>query len=306
VVSTVHLIELLRSNARTSSGWLLWTCFLGLDSYQFPAKNYGDLAFRIWGRPLRHIVNFLQGLQLLISVGVIVIGNGQALSQVTKFKLCYAVCCLIWAVLGFALGQVRTLQKYGILANAAVFINLLIMFISMGVFAHSPPNYAISVLGSAGGVADPTTITPDANGVYPPIIHYSGLPDPHNLSVGIFGLMQGKDFYISTYKGVRLTRFRCVRICWRSTFRRIHGRIKETSRFLEGHVGSTILHLCLLYDLWLLHVLLAGTIYLPGELLAIAQLAIKIQADNLSRYPIKVSLLTAGKLSETSSQSSQD
>lgn len=142
------------------SGWLLWTVFLGVDSYQFPATNYGDLAFRTWGRPLRHIVNFLQGLQLLISVGVIVIGNGQALSQMSKFRLCYAVCCLLWALAGFAVGQVRTLQKFGILANAAVFINVLIMFISMGVFAHSPPNYPISVLGSAGGIVDPTTITP--------------------------------------------------------------------------------------------------------------------------------------------------
>jgi hypothetical protein len=138
----------------------LWSVFLGVDSYQFPAKNYGDLAFRAWGRPLRHIVNFLQALQLLISVGVIVISNGQALSQMSKFRLCYAVCCLLWALAGFAVGQVRTLQKFGILANAAVFLNLMIMFISMGVFAHSPPNYPISVLGSAGGVVDPTTITP--------------------------------------------------------------------------------------------------------------------------------------------------
>jgi hypothetical protein len=183
-------------NVIISSGWLLWTVFLGIDSYQFPAKNYGDIAFRIWGRPLRHIVNFLQGLQLLLSVGIIVISNGQALSQVSKFKLCYAVCCLIWAILGFALGQVRTLQKYGILANAAVFINLLIMFISMGVMAHSPPNFAISVLGSAGGVANVSTITPDANGVYPPIIHYNGLPDPSNLSAGLIGLMQGKNKFI--------------------------------------------------------------------------------------------------------------
>jgi hypothetical protein len=44
---------------------------------------------------------------------------------------------LQWAIAGFAIGQVRTLQKFGILANAAVFINLLIMFITMGVFAHS-------------------------------------------------------------------------------------------------------------------------------------------------------------------------
>jgi hypothetical protein len=32
--------------------------------------------------------------------------------------------------------------------------------------AHSPPNYPISVLGSAGGAVDPTTITPDKDGNY--------------------------------------------------------------------------------------------------------------------------------------------
>jgi hypothetical protein len=140
-------------------------------------------------------------------VGIIVIGNGQALSQVSKFKLCYAVCCLIWAILGFALGQVRTLQKYGILANAAVFLNLLIMFISMGVMAHSPPNYAISVLGSAGGVANVSTITPDANGVYPPVIHYNGLPDPGDLGAAIIGLMQGRHICTSQLKDFLQTEF---------------------------------------------------------------------------------------------------
>ena len=179
-------------NIIISSGWLLWTCFLGLDSYQFPCKNYGDLAFRIYGRPFRHLVNFLQALQLLLSVGNIIISNGMAISQVSKFRLCYAVCCLIWAICGFAIGQVRTLQKYGILANAAVFINLLIMFITMGVMAHSPPNYAISVLTSAGAAADPASITPDAAGNYPPVQHYNGLPNPNSIVGGINGLMQGK------------------------------------------------------------------------------------------------------------------
>jgi hypothetical protein len=111
---------------------LLWKIYLGLDSYEFPCKNYGDLAYRLYGRYFRHLVNILQSIQLLAGVGLIVISNGQAISQVSKFKLCYAVCCLIWAIVGFAVGQVRTLQKFGWLANAAVFLNLMIMFISMG------------------------------------------------------------------------------------------------------------------------------------------------------------------------------
>ena len=112
----------------------IWaTCTLTRPrSYEFPMKNYGDLAFRLYGSFFRYVVNILQSVQLLAGVGLIVISNGQALSQVAKFKLCYAVCCLIWALVGFGVGQVRTLQKYGWLANAAVFVNLMIMFISMG------------------------------------------------------------------------------------------------------------------------------------------------------------------------------
>lgn len=182
------------------SGYLLWTIFLGLDSYQFPMRNYGDLAYRIYGSPWRYMVNILQTIQLLCAVGLIIISNGQALSQVSKFRLCYAVCCLIWALCGFALGQVRTLQKYGWLANAAIYINLLIMFITMGVMAHSPPNYSVAKLGSAGGIADPTTITPDSAGNYPPVRHYGGLPNPSSLLGSINGLMQG----VYAYGGAQL------------------------------------------------------------------------------------------------------
>ena len=163
-------------------------------------KNYGDLAFRLYGTIPRYTVNILQSIQLLCQVGLIIISNGQAISQVSKFRLCYAVCCLIWAICGFFVGQVRTLQKYGWLANLAIYINLLIMFITMGVMAHSPPNYAISVLGSAGGLADPADITPDAQGNYPPVRHFGGLPDPSSLLGSINGLMQG----VFAYGGAQL------------------------------------------------------------------------------------------------------
>ncbi|KAF2095008.1 hypothetical protein NA57DRAFT_68057 [Rhizodiscina lignyota] len=182
------------------SGYLLWKMYLGLDSYEFPMKNYGDIAFRVYGPVFRYGVNILQSIQLLCNVGLIIISNGQAISQVSKFKLCYTVCCLIWAIVGFGIGQVRTLQKYGWLANAAVFINLLIMFISMGVIAHSPPNFSIAVLGSAGASTNPDTITPDKNGNYPPIVHYNSLPNPNSLIGSINGLMQG----VYAYGGAQL------------------------------------------------------------------------------------------------------
>lgn len=73
----------------TSSGYLIYNMFLGLDSDQYPLKTYGDLAFRLYGPIVRHGFNFLQSLQLLCNVGVIIVGNGQGLSQVSKFRLCY-------------------------------------------------------------------------------------------------------------------------------------------------------------------------------------------------------------------------
>jgi hypothetical protein len=69
----------------------------------------------------------------------------------------------------------------------------------MGVIANSPPNYAISVLGSAGGAVDPDSITPDDNGVYPPIMHYNSLP-PNGLVGSINGLLSG----VLAYAGAQL------------------------------------------------------------------------------------------------------
>lgn len=49
---------------------------MNVDSYEFPAKNYGDLAYRIYGKYFRWLVNTTQALQLLLSVGNIIISNG--------------------------------------------------------------------------------------------------------------------------------------------------------------------------------------------------------------------------------------
>ena len=66
------------------------------------AKDGSSLlsALEISTDNMRYGVNFLQSVQLLCNVGVLVIQNGQSLSQVAKFRLCYAICCLIWDKLG--------------------------------------------------------------------------------------------------------------------------------------------------------------------------------------------------------------
>lgn len=70
----------------------------------------------------------------------------------------------------------------------AVFINLILMFITMGAAAHSAPLYSAS-LQSAGGSINPDLVTP-VNGKYPPVQHSAGLPDPGNFAGALNGAMQ--------------------------------------------------------------------------------------------------------------------
>lgn len=175
------------------SGYLLWRMFLGLDSYQFPLRSFGDLAYRIYGPYARYGVNFLQSVQLLCNVGVLVIQNGQSLSQIAKFRLCYAICCLIWAIVGFGVGQVRTLKNYGWLANSAIWINVLTIFITMGVAANSAPNYTAAISQSAGASIagiNGTLVAQLPDGSYPPVQTSGGLPNSSDFTAAVTGLMQ--------------------------------------------------------------------------------------------------------------------
>jgi hypothetical protein len=127
------------------AGYEIWRMFLRLDSDRYPMRTFGDLGFRIYGVWTRHGMNLLQSIQLLFNVGVIIIFNGYALSQMSKFKLCFSICVFIWPVVGMIVGQIRTLQKFGFLANFAIWINVSVIFITMGVAAHSAPNYVASL-----------------------------------------------------------------------------------------------------------------------------------------------------------------
>ncbi|KAI9645417.1 hypothetical protein NHQ30_006156 [Ciborinia camelliae] len=140
------------------AGWQIWRMFLKLDSDRYPMRTFGDLGFRIFGTYARHGINLLQSIQLLFNVGVIVIGNGQGLSQMSKAKLCFSICILVWVLAGMILGQIRSLQKFGHLANFAIWLNVLVILMTMGVAAHSPPNYA-AALASFGTPKGPITHT---------------------------------------------------------------------------------------------------------------------------------------------------
>ncbi|KIW97771.1 uncharacterized protein Z519_01355 [Cladophialophora bantiana CBS 173.52] len=180
------------------SGYLIWRVFMGVDSHEFPARNYGDLAFRAWGTIARHVVNVLQAIALLLLLGQVTILFGQNISEMSKYRICYIVCPLIFVIIGFFLTQIRTLRNYGWIANFGFWLNILAIFVSMGATAHNPPNFAIATLGSVGSTIDPTTITP-VNGVYPPKVHYGSLPTS-NLLGAVNGMLSG----VLAYAGLQL------------------------------------------------------------------------------------------------------
>lgn len=115
-----------------SSGYYIWNIFLQMDSDRYPLRDYAAVFFRVFGPLARHGVNVLQSIQMILTVSTIILGQGQAIAQVsqgTPHPVCFVVCLLIFALIGMVLGQIRTLQRFGWLANFAVWINLLSIFI---------------------------------------------------------------------------------------------------------------------------------------------------------------------------------
>lgn len=162
---------------------------MGMDSYEFPLRSYGDMGFRLYGSWCRYLFNILQAIQLILNVGVICISNGEALSQAVRFRLCFAVCVLVFAIAGFIFGQVRTLQKFGFLANLAIWMNIAVMVISMIAAATSAPNYAAAALSAGAGLA-PDSVTANAAGVFPGVSHSAGLPPSPTFAASVNGAMQ--------------------------------------------------------------------------------------------------------------------
>ncbi|KAG0209750.1 hypothetical protein BGX28_009970 [Mortierella sp. GBA30] len=168
------------------SGLLLWRLFIHLDSDRYPVRTYSDIAERIFGSSARHVCTFLQALQLLVNVGAICLANGQSLAQIVAGPnnagyFCFSLAIAIWALVGMVIGQVRTLKNYSLLANFSLWINLLIIFTSMGFVAHSSPNFqaALTSMGVPMGpvvthafVSLPTTT--QINGVMQMVYAYGG------------------------------------------------------------------------------------------------------------------------------------
>jgi hypothetical protein len=98
----------------------------------------------------------------------------------------------VFALAGFFIGQVRTLQKYGWLANAAIWINVFVIIETMAIVPHEGPLYA-AVQASAGTAlgGDLVTAANNGTGAFPPVVHFAGLPpDSRGFTGALNGLMQ--------------------------------------------------------------------------------------------------------------------
>ncbi|KAI7714135.1 oligopeptide transporter protein, partial [Hortaea werneckii] len=173
------------------SGSQLWRMFCGLDSTKFPLRNYGDLAFRVYGNWARLLANTLQSFQFFMNVTILIVSNGQGLGQMVAGRsgtgcICFVVAELVFMLCGFVLGQIRTLQRLGMLANLAVWLNIITIIMTMVVTNVYPPNYAASLASYS---------TPKG-----PITTYAYWPPTTKLNDHINGLMQG----VYSYGGATL------------------------------------------------------------------------------------------------------
>ncbi|THY79686.1 amino acid transporter-like protein [Aureobasidium pullulans] len=197
------------------SGWYVYLVFLDMDSDRYPIRDFGQAFFRVFGSKMRHIVNILQTLQMFLLVAVLILNNGGAISQISIGNngvhgngLCFIVCLLILTILGGVLGQIRTLQRFGWLANISVWTTVITSFLAIGAAAVSEPNYA-TMFSSFGGKTSAygnTNFPNDTVESHIPIRTFAGTPEHGFASggTGFLGSFQGIDQIVYAYGGAML------------------------------------------------------------------------------------------------------
>lgn len=123
-------------------GGLLWWLYVKLDSDRYPVKSYSDITERVAGYPFRIFVTWLVFIHMIVNVATTSLSSAQSLYQLSKGNICFVVAIIIWIIVGCGLNQIRTLKRYSFIASAAIWLNILVIFLSVGFVAHSAPNYA--------------------------------------------------------------------------------------------------------------------------------------------------------------------
>jgi hypothetical protein len=85
-----------------------------------------------------------------MNVTLLIETNGQGLAQMVegasqKGFLCFISAQVIFTVIGMVLGQIRTLQRLSFLATIALWLNIVVIIMTMVVVHQYPPNYSASL-----------------------------------------------------------------------------------------------------------------------------------------------------------------
>lgn len=145
-------------------GGLLWWLYVKLDSDRFPVKSYSDITERTAGKPVRFLVTWLVFIHMIVNVATTSLSAAQSLYQLARGHICFVVSIIVWIIVGCVLNQIRTLKRYSWLASSAIWLNILVILLSVGFIAHSPPNYAAA--NAAYGITKGPVIT-QAFATYP-------------------------------------------------------------------------------------------------------------------------------------------
>lgn len=131
-------------------GLLLNALYLRVDSDRSPVRNYGQLCYRILGPYAKIVSDILMIIQLVVNCGTIMLSNAQSLSQIIagpngNGHLCFIVQIVIFLGVNYALTPLRTLRQVGYLANAAVWLNIALIWCTVGFVYSSPPNFTAAM-----------------------------------------------------------------------------------------------------------------------------------------------------------------
>jgi succinate dehydrogenase/fumarate reductase cytochrome b subunit len=113
---------------------------------------------------MRTLVTWLVFIHMIVNVATTSLSAAQSLYQLAHGHICFVVSIVVWIIVGCILNQIRTLKRYGWLASSAIWLNILVIFLSVGFVAHSPPNYA-AAKASYGIAAGP--VVKQAFATYP-------------------------------------------------------------------------------------------------------------------------------------------
>lgn len=121
------------------AGQVIWRLYCSYDSSRYPVKCYADLGERIFGKAVRHIFNIFQSFQLLFNVALLMVGNGLTLVTMVQWKFCYIALNIFFMLIGMAGGQIRSLRNFASFASVSIFLNLMVIILTItGIWTYPP------------------------------------------------------------------------------------------------------------------------------------------------------------------------